>query len=275
MIDKSFIFLAGHHRSGTSLLHEIIRGHPSVSGFSGTGVPEDEGQHLQSVYPPAKVYGGPGNYIFDDNAYMDEHHELATVHSAMRILEQWGRYYNLKCEHFIEKSPPNLIRTKFLQALFPNSKFVVIFRHPLAVAYATQKWSNTSIKSLVEHTLRGYEIFIKDMLGLDRVYVLRYEDFVAAPQAEIDKVHQFLNLDKIPIQHKVHPDVNSKYFSRWCRDRERPWNRLWFPINADLEKRANRFGYSINKPEDLLTVSFLGASTNKPHFSGSCRPHST
>ena len=56
MTDKSFIFLAGHHRSGTSLLHEIIKEHPLISGFSNTGVPEDEGMFLQNVYEPAKTY---------------------------------------------------------------------------------------------------------------------------------------------------------------------------------------------------------------------------
>lgn len=68
MIHKKFIFLAGHHRSGTSLLHEIIREHPAISGFRNTGVPEDEGQHLQSVFKPANSFGGPGKYIFNKNS---------------------------------------------------------------------------------------------------------------------------------------------------------------------------------------------------------------
>jgi hypothetical protein len=201
VIDKSFIFLSGHHRSGTSLLHEIIREHPSVSGFSQTGVPEDEGQHLQTVFEPAKSYGGPGRYIYNKHSYMNEHHPLATEETAKKILGQWERHYDKKCTQYIEKSPPNLIRTRFLQKLYANSRFVVIFRHPLAIAYATQKWSKTSIKSLVEHTLRGYEIFLKDKPFLKKVYIFRYEDFVHSPQKEIDKVYDFLGLKSIPIKH--------------------------------------------------------------------------
>jgi len=187
--DKNFIFLAGHHRSGTSLLHEIIREHPLVSGFSQTGAPEDEGQHLQTIYNPAKAHGGPGKYIFDKRSYINEHHQLATEKSAKAILEQWKPYYDTSCSYLIEKSPPNLIRTRFLQKLFCNCKFVVILRHPLAVAYATQKWSKTSIKSLVEHTLRGYEILLEDLPFLNSAYVLRYEDFVVNPQEEIDNIY--------------------------------------------------------------------------------------
>ena len=51
MPDHTYVFVGGLHRSGTSLLARSLEAHPSVSGFRDTGVPEDEGQHLQSVYP--------------------------------------------------------------------------------------------------------------------------------------------------------------------------------------------------------------------------------
>lgn len=263
MIDKSFIFLAGHHRSGTSLLHEVIREHSLVSGFSQTGVPKDEGQHLQSVYEPAKTYGGPGKYIYDKNSYMNEHHALATEQSAQSIMEQWEQHYDPKCLHYIEKSPPNLIRTRFLQELFPHSKFIVLLRHPIAVAYATQKWSKTSIQSLVEHSLRGYEIFEKDMPFLRDVYVLRYEDIVDNPQEQINKVYDFLGLDSIPVQHAIRPHENKKYFLMWQDNRRRILKRVQFPITDHMENRANRFGYSIHDCTNLLSAPIFGAQKNQ------------
>lgn len=262
MIDKKFIFLAGHHRSGTSLLHEIIREHRSVSGFSNTGVSEDEGQHLQSVFKPANAFGGPGKYIFHPKSYMNENHALATCRSAEAIMQQWGKYYDQTCEYFIEKSPPNLIRTRFLQKLFPNSQFIVILRHPLVVSYATQKWSRTSIRSLLEHTLRGYEIFKKDMEYLSHVYVLRYEEFVANPQGEMDKIFGFLGLPSMPVNQVVQANINEKYLSRWEKSRSRWIHRLLLPVDIQLEARANRFGYSISRCRDLLASSLLGAHRN-------------
>jgi|TARA_B110000902_G_scaffold213317_1_gene244738 hypothetical protein len=257
MIDKSFIFLAGHHRSGTSLIHEIIRENPLISGFSQTGVPEDEGQHLQSVFESAKRYGGPGKYIHNKKSYMNENHFLATEKSAEAIFRQWERYYDTSCIHYVEKSPPNLIRTRFLQKLFQNSKFVVVMRHPLAVSYATQKWSRTSIKSLVEHTLTGYEIFMKDMAYLNNVYVVRYEEFVLNPQNEIDKIFGFLGLKSLPIQHSVISNINEKYFSMWEDDRKSILKKN-FPVSDELEKRTNKFGYSIHDYRELLPSLLLG-----------------
>lgn len=261
-MDKSFIFLAGHHRSGTSLLHEILRSHPAISGFSNTGVPEDEGQHLQSVYKPAKAFGGPGKYIFHEDAYMNESHDLARQETASAIMKEWGPYLSDHCRYYIEKSPPNLIRTRFLQAIFPESCFIVILRHPIAVSYATQKWSETSIKSLIEHSLRGYEIFADDLPFLNSAHVLRYEDFVCSPQKEVDKLYDFLGLETRPIDHIVKSDVNSKYFSRWKHSRKHFLKRLICPINDALEDRANRFGYSFNDIEDLSFASIIGTHRN-------------
>jgi hypothetical protein len=77
MKNHQLIFIGGLHKSGTSLLHEIVKGHPQISGFSNTGVPRDEGQHLQSVYNSAKFYGGPGRFCFNASSLMNEKHILA------------------------------------------------------------------------------------------------------------------------------------------------------------------------------------------------------
>lgn len=264
MIYKKFIFIAGHHRSGTSLLHTILRAHPFVSGFSNTGVPEDEGQHLQSVFKPASAFGGPGKYIFNQNSYMNEHHSLATEQSAKSIWNQWSQHYNKECAYYIEKSPPNIIRTRFLQKLFPNSKFVCVVRHPLAVSYATQKMSKTSILSLVEHTLLGYEILMKDISYLRNACVIRYEDFTNRPQQEIEKIYDFLGLKSFPIQENVRSNVNEKYFAMWDRERKNlhlrdllPGRKSLHQIVEQLEKRANIFGYSIANHRALSTSSLL------------------
>ena len=34
----------------------------------------------------------------------------------------------------VEKSPPNIVRMRYLQALFPRASFVMILRHPVVVA---------------------------------------------------------------------------------------------------------------------------------------------
>ena len=64
MPDHTYVFVGGLHRSGTSLLARSLEAHPSVSGFRGTGVPEDEGRRMQSVYPAGNRLGGAGRFAF-------------------------------------------------------------------------------------------------------------------------------------------------------------------------------------------------------------------
>src|SRR5207237_8248938 len=84
-----FVFLAGLHRSGTTLLARLLAAHPEISGFSGTGAPADEGQHLQSVYPAAKEYGGPGRFGFASESHLTAASPLAPAESARTLLEEW------------------------------------------------------------------------------------------------------------------------------------------------------------------------------------------
>ena len=273
MIEQPFIFIAGHHRSGTSLLCAIIRDHPLVSGLSNTGVPEDEGQHLQTVFKPAQAYGGPGKYIFDKDSHMDENHVLANSQSAATIFHDWSHFYDPECHYYVEKSPPNLVKTRFLQKLFPNSKFLVIYRHPIAVAYATQKmlakWRHAtkrsvpSIRSLVEHSLRGYETFMQDAPHLRNLFVIRYEDFITTPQTTANRICAFLALDEIQVRRVIHSHINNTYFSKWWDDRSKFWNRIYFPVDKNLEQRANKIGYSMKSPANLLDPAILGVHSNQ------------
>ena len=159
--DRRFLFIGGLHRSGTSILHRLLREHPLTSGFHDTGVMEDEGQHLQSVIPAAHAYGGPGEFAFHPDAHLTETSRLISHHNRDTLLKEWGAYYNLEKQILLEKSPPNLIRSRFFRQMFPHSSFVFIVRHPIAVALATEKWSNRTIIERLLHWHSAHSIFTR------------------------------------------------------------------------------------------------------------------
>ena len=255
---KKFIFVTGLHRSGTSLIHRLIRGHPLVSGFEGTGVPEDEGQHLQTIFPNALSLGGPGKFALHPAAYMDESHPLAKEEVAEELFRQWSRYWDVKKEFLVEKSPPTIIRMRFFQRLFPNTYFIVILRHPIPVSYATQKWAKTSIPRILNHTMRCYALFRQDLPHIRRILVFRYEEFVQHPQLFFNKILDFIGLPYIPVHQSVRQDVNAKYIKRWEKDLRYPWKRWhWKWVARRLEPEANALGYSLQNPSVLEPRDFL------------------
>jgi hypothetical protein len=247
--DHRFVFIGGLHRSGTSVIFRCLREHPLISGFENTGAPQDEGQHLQSVYPPGDTYGGPGRFGFEPEAHLTETSELITKENRLRLLAEWKRHWDLEKPVLLEKSPPNLIRMRFLQELFPNPYFLVVIRHPIAVSYATREWTNASLPELIEHWLVCHEKFEQDRQHVRRLFVLKYEDFVEKPQAALDTIYSFLGLPHYPNRIQVHSRLNEKYLKQWptyqndtlsggCMEATQ--------IRLQSERRVAAFGYSLD-----------------------------
>jgi hypothetical protein len=239
------VFIGGLHRSGTSILGCCLEEHPQISGFKNTGVYEDEGQFLQSVYPAAGVYGGPGKFGFNSASFLDEHSPLATPENGIKIFKEWSHYWDLQQPILLEKSPPNLVRTRFLQHLFPGALFIILLRHPIAVSYATQKWSQTPLHSLIEHWLICHERFQSDKPYLKKVLVLKYEDFIASPQVTLNQIYDFIEVEPHPLTQTIRQGVNERYFT-WWNNQKKPLKAFYKAyLRSRFEVRVNNFGYSL------------------------------
>jgi len=223
-----------------------MREHVSTSGFSATAAPEDEGQHLQTVFPPAKLYGGPGRFAFNPESHLTEISDLITDAGKQQLMREWGAYYDLTKKLLLEKSPPNLVRSRFFQAVFPNSRFVFIVRHPIAVAMATQKWSGTSVVELILHWYTAHRILFDDFAKLQRGLIFRYEDFVRTPQFYLDEICKLVGIGSFQPREGV-ADHNQKYLSQWLLRYEREKDLL-LRMYPDVSAFLSQFGYSLTEP---------------------------
>jgi hypothetical protein len=243
------LFVGGLHRSGTTPVARALSAHPEVSGFSNTGVPEDEGQHLQDVYPPAYALGGPGRFARNRSAHLTETSDLATEDSAARLWKSWEPYWDLSRRVLVEKSPSNVVMTRFLQKLFPSSSFVVVIRHPVVVTLSTAKWApRTPLPRLMDNWFAAHELFRADLRHLSRAKVITYEALTRRPEETLGEVADFLGLDSpIPHQH-LQRDRSSAYEQRWeALGRSRnPWVRASRRyMLSRYGERALDYGYSL------------------------------
>ena len=167
---------------------------------------------------------------------------------------EWSRYWDLSRPLLLEKSPPNMLKMRFLQALFPRARFVVVVRHPLAVTAATLKWRTRlerplSPPRLLEHWLRCHELLLEDQPHIHQLRIVRYEDYVAAPERELTALFSFLGRAPAALARDVPAGLNSAYFEQWSELRARPLYGSWLArISDKLEPRVQRLGYSLLEP---------------------------
>lgn len=244
------MFICGLHRSGTSLLGRNVANLENCTGFKDTGVIEDEGQFLQDVYPTGKVYGGAGKFGFDPRAHLTETSPVLTAQNALKLRQSWERYWDRSKAIRVEKTPGNLLKTRFLQAMFPNSYFIVMKRHPVAVSMANQRWKTilAPLHRLFDHWLHCHALFDKDKGYLKHVYELSYEDYVRNPDKYHEEIAKFIGtcVPEVGLE-QVTRAYNQKYFTRWSQLLNSSLFNYYRYITIKYEPEFMKYGYSLTK----------------------------
>lgn len=108
------LILLGAPRSGTTLLGRLFAAHPDVAYWE----------------EPRPIWSQGNAWREDDE--LDESHLTPAIARRIdgcfaRFLEASGR----AC--FAEKTPSNLLRVRFIHALYPGARFIHLTRHPASV----------------------------------------------------------------------------------------------------------------------------------------------
>jgi hypothetical protein len=271
---RKYVFVCGLPRSGTSILGRNVARMEDCTGFQHTGVLEDEGRFLQDVYLTEDVCGGPGRFGFDPRAHLTEASPLLTRENVAKLRAGWHAYWDNSKTIFVEKTPANILMTRFLQAAFPNSYFIVIRRHPIPVCMAAQKWKMnvTPLYNMFEHWLHCHALYERDKKYLHHVYELTYEDYVedqAKHHGEIAiflgthvpeppkkdtfrTVTQWRNPSGLLVPERAMEEAtrahSRKYFARWRYLLTRsPFKGYYRYVAAKYEPRFARYDYPLTK----------------------------
>lgn len=231
------VFLVGFPRSGTTLLERMLDGHPQLDVLDERPALEVAIEYLRSQ---------PGWNDADLDASLAMLTSAQITHARELYWQQVHRYLQPN-GRLVDKYPLTMTRLPYVARLFPQAQWLLLLRHPCdcvlschmqafgmnggALAFATLEATANTYAAVME----WWDAQRK--LVPARVHVLRYEDLVQAPAAELDALMAFLSLSTEPAQLTSH----HASASRSRRINTPSYAQVIQPINANAVDRWKRY----------------------------------
>lgn len=252
-------FLVGFPRSGTTLLDQILSGHPDI-----VVAEELPGLHNATVC----VAADKKKAVWDALVEMDHADIEEARYAYFNTFKEFGVQISPK-QVFIDKLPLNLVYTPLIHRLFPDAKFILALRHPcdsVLSCYMQHFMLNEAMIhfSDLEDGARLYNLSFtawEEAAAAMKfnVHEVRYENVVADLKSEVDRALQFLGLEwkegmadfdalararniRTPSAAQVRQKIYTRAKGRWHKYRE-------FMGNAPeiLRPWAEKFGYEMDQ----------------------------
>lgn len=252
------VLLGGAPRSGTTLVEEILSAHPDIVVFDES---EAFGQGALGFLNPVPP-GSPMTLASLDQLSGTPHGRL--LERYFKFLRGGGAEVSPQ-KLIVDKNPSTTAALPVWLRVFPRSKIVIALRDPRDVVVSCffqnipLTWANASFLDL-EKTARFYADYmdvwlrLKELGGFDWVET-RYEDTVAALEAEGKKIMNFLGLEWRPEQATYYEKSGRKFLHaptyqdvakpvyRRAVGRWRHYEAMLAPLQSVLDKYIKTFGY--------------------------------
>ncbi len=201
MTELTPVFLLSLPRSGSTLLQRMLMGHPQIDSVAEPWflLPlvyslKQEGVRAEYHHRVAvsAVQDLLANMPDGRRLYLEKLRELAVA-----LYQQLARG---ESRYFIDKTPRYYLIIPELLEMFPESKFIFLYRNPLAVcASIIETWSNGRLKHLHNYHQDLYEGIAclqrgQQLVPPERAIAMRYEDLVADPEHYTSGICEFLGL---------------------------------------------------------------------------------
>ncbi len=197
---KNVIFLFSLPRSGSTLLQRILMSHEKISSVSEPWI-------LLPFLRILKLKDGSGEYgpspsceVIKDfikelpNKEKDYQKEMKSF-----IFSIYNKVTDVDSDYFLDKTPRYYYIIPEIAKVFPDAKFIFLFRNPLAVMSSVSKtWyggklyfggNYQDLYSGPELLAEGYKLLA------DKSVKVKYENLVNNTEEELKKIFRYLNLE--------------------------------------------------------------------------------
>lgn len=270
------LFIFSLPRAGSTLIQRILTAHTDISTVAEPWI------LLPYLYTVKEkgVYAEYGHGVmtkaiqdFCTNLPNKQDDYLTEIHDF--IIKLYAKAAPENTKYFIDKTPRYHLVVEEIINLFPEAKFIFLWRNPLAVAasmietFGTSKgeWNlygwKVDLFGGLSNLLNAYEKFS------EQVCTVRYEDLVSQPDAELSKIFNYLDLEfnpellssfnqiqlkgrmGDPLREKQYQSLSCDSLEKWKYTLNNPIRELWCRryLRWIGKERLAMMGYSL---EDLL-----------------------
>lgn len=206
-MEEKVLFVVGSPRSGSTMLARMIQSHSKVYGR-----PEP---HMMTPLAHLGFYENiekaPYDHILAAESMRDfvsdlPHGEQDYVDACRAYTDTlYGRMLETQAGkvYFMDKTPANSLVLDFISRIYPNAKYVVLTRHPLAVfsSFAESFFDSDyqaayDYNPLVERYVPALAKFLRS--GKAPIHQVIYEQLVQDPETILAGVFEFLGLENEP-----------------------------------------------------------------------------
>jgi Sulfotransferase family len=216
------VFVGGSERSGTTLLRNMLTAHPELS------IP-NESPFTFRTYRDMARRGQEGDValawqllqetsrfkqwrlpVEEVEAMLREHPPGSYADLIRSIFAAYARWRGKP--HAGDKTTANALWFPWLAEQFPASRFVHVLRDPreVCMSRAVQIFNRGGIVGAAEHWRSHVAAAREAMPALgDRILEIRYEQLIAAPEEQLERLGKFLGIgfDPAMLQYGRAPDV--------------------------------------------------------------------
>ena len=233
-MQERMLFVIGAPRSGTTMLQRLLGSHAQIY----TRPEPHLITPLAHLGPFATVDKAPYDHINAAQAQLEFIADLPAGEQdywdACRAYcdTLYGRMLSgpgAKRHFFLDKTPAYALVLPFLARVYPNARYLVLTRHPLAVlsSYANSFFEGDYEAALSFNDILGrYLPAIATFLRRDDVakYHLRYEDLVSSPETHLEAVCHFLGIEYASemVDYGRHQHVAGSYGDPKVKHHSRP-----------------------------------------------------
>ena len=185
---EAFVFIVGSTNSGTTLLHELVAGHPQVGSLP------SEGQFYTRELSRPWVEGKARLWALDPGPYRLG--EDDTEVDVAKIKRQWAVMFDdPSMPVLVERTPVNLLRARWLDRNFAPARFIGLIRHGAAVAEGIHRRTGHSIGDCARQWVRATETMLRDAAQMQSYLVVRYEDLTEDIERSMGGIWSFIGLE--------------------------------------------------------------------------------